>query len=165
MAKIISLNDAGASLERDRMAFKLRLTGMSNRQIAEELRCTVSQVEASLVRMMGSVTPELRHRTLQIELERLDVLQSAHFEKAATGDDTATLTTLKIMERRARMLGLDAPARIDVIERALTAKEVNSTERIQQVLDEIAGKTNLMIEGDVIDAEPVPEPVKKDTDD
>jgi hypothetical protein len=156
MATIISLNDAGASLERDRMAFKLRLTGMSNRRIAEELRCTVSQVEASLVRMMGGVTPELRHRTLQIELERLDVLQAAHFEKAAEGDDDATLTTLKIMERRARMLGLDAPARIDVIERALTAKEVNSTERIQQVLDEIAGKSNLMIEGEVIDAEPVP---------
>ena len=47
---------------------------------------------------------------VQLELQRLDSLFQPHFDRGLTGDARATLVCLKIMERRARLLGLDAPA-------------------------------------------------------
>ncbi len=45
---------------------------------------------------------------------RLDRLQEALWPKAISGDTRAADVVLRIMNRRARMLGIDAPARIDI---------------------------------------------------
>ena len=54
-ADVISFDD----LTRDRKAFRLRLAGMSTLRIADELRCSLDQVEQALTRMCAGVTPEL----------------------------------------------------------------------------------------------------------
>jgi hypothetical protein len=48
---------------------------------------------------------------VRLEVQRLDSLFEPHFRRGITGDVRATLVCLKVMERRARLLGLDAPAR------------------------------------------------------
>jgi hypothetical protein len=48
-------------------------------------------------------TEELR----DLELRRLDALQVAHWDRAMEGDSRATEIVLKVMARRARLLGRD----------------------------------------------------------
>ena len=149
MAQIIHYSDAAATLERDRAVFRLRLHGASVRTIAVELKITTDEVDAALTRMCGGVTPAMRERTIQIELDRLDEMQRAHYAKAVEGDIEHTAISLKIMEHRARMLGLIAPPRTDDwLSRALEANRESTTDRIRRALDLIAGGKE--IDGEVV---------------
>jgi len=152
MAEIIALEDAAAQFDRDRRAFRLRLAGVSVGRIAEELGCAADQVEASLVRMCGGVSPEMRRRTIRLELERLDELQKAHYAAAAQGGVAATAVILKIMERRARMLGLDAPPTGDPLADAMAARET-TTDRIAAAIERIAAEREpaAVIEAEIVD--------------
>ena len=49
-----------------------------------------------------------------MEVARLDRLLAAHWGKATKGDVNATRMVLTIMDRRAKLLGLDAPQKLDV---------------------------------------------------
>ena len=46
-----------------------------------------------------------------LELERLDRLHEALWPRAIGGDDAALDRLLRVIDRRVRLLGLDAPAR------------------------------------------------------
>jgi hypothetical protein len=48
-------------------------------------------------------------RVLELELQRLDVLQSSYWDQAVQGQLDALAAVLNIMRRRASYLGLDAP--------------------------------------------------------
>jgi hypothetical protein len=48
-----------------------------------------------------------------LDLERLDRLWRPNYLRALSGNYQATLACLRIMERRARLLGLDAPVRTE----------------------------------------------------
>ena len=48
-----------------------------------------------------------RMQAIKLEAERLDALQSGLWDRAVEGDEGAVRECLKILERRARMLGLD----------------------------------------------------------
>ena len=60
--------------------------------------------------LVDAGTEELR----ALELDRLDRVQRAVWAKALTGDDKAIDKLLKIMEHRAKYLGLYAPAKVQV---------------------------------------------------
>ena len=49
-----------------------------------------------------------------LELARLDVAQRAIWKKVVKGDLAAIDRLLKIMQRRAKLIGLDAPVKLDV---------------------------------------------------
>jgi hypothetical protein len=57
------------------------------------------------------VTNEDIEKLVRLDLQRLESLLDAHVSRGITGDVRSTLVCLKVMERRARLLGLDAPAR------------------------------------------------------
>jgi len=92
-------------------ALELRVQGLSFRQIALELKYkgpsgAHKAVDAALERTIREPADQLR----QLELERLDRLQIMPYKQATViGDPKATASVLKIMERRAKLLGLDAP--------------------------------------------------------
>lgn len=74
-----------------------------------------------LVRALKAAEADLQEsaRTmLQLELERLNALQAGLWPDAMQGDTDAARTALKVMQRRAKYLGLDEPeeirARMDV---------------------------------------------------
>ena len=81
-----------------------------------------------------------------MELERLSALDAAHWDKAMQGNGEATDRVLRIMERRAKLLGLDAPIKVNVErtirelarERGLTEEE---TERALAEAAEIIRQT------------------------
>ena len=51
----------------------------------------------------------------QEELQRLDRLQAGVWTAAAAGDTRAVETALRIIDRRCKLLGLDAPVRHEVV--------------------------------------------------
>jgi hypothetical protein len=147
-AEIVNWDDAAAKFERDRRAFRLRLNGVPVRAIATQLECTPADVESSLIRMCGGVTPSLRARTVEIELERLDDLTQIYFGKAREGDYEATGLVLRLMERRSRMLGLD------IMPRAFASDEnrpppASTTDKIMEALNRL--KHGPIIEGEAVE--------------
>jgi hypothetical protein len=94
-----------AGLSWDAIADKL---GYSSRQAAHK---DVQRALAQAVAEQTSAAEELR----MVELMRLDRLQAAAWPKALTGDLKAIETCLKIITERRKLLGLDAPAKLEVI--------------------------------------------------
>ena len=104
-----------AEADRQRLAVEARRAGAAYDDIARQLGYrdksgAYRAVRAGLAKALREPADDLR----ALELARLDRLQLAHWQKAAAGDAAATHTVLKIMERRAKLLGLDAPIRVDV---------------------------------------------------
>ena len=96
--------------ERARMALDLRKSGASYDAIARQCgyanRSGAYQaIQRELQRTMQQPADDLR----TLELLRLDDLYRAMAPKALQGDTWSVDRCLKIMERRAALLGLDAP--------------------------------------------------------
>lgn len=104
-----------AAHERQIRALELRRQGKSFPEIARELgyRGVASAYDA----VMGALRATLREPAEQVralELERLDIMLNAVWPAALEGDIAAQQQVLRLMDRRARYLGLDAPQRIDI---------------------------------------------------
>jgi hypothetical protein len=94
---------------RAQMAFELRKAGASYELIAEKLGYSnAKSAESSIRRVLASkYKPEDVEEVVQLELARLDALQLIAWRRAKDGDLSAIDRILKIMERRAKYLGLD----------------------------------------------------------
>lgn len=95
-------------------ALDLRLAGASYRAIGETLHISHTQAQRDVSMMLHELASEPANKVREAELGRLDRLLLAHWPKAILGDHKATGTVLSIMDRRAKLLGLDAPQRIDI---------------------------------------------------
>ena len=104
-------------------ALDLRLSGASYRQIAAALSTDVGTAHKDVQRALRETMQEAGDGVRKVEVARLDRLLLAVWPKAVAGDTAAVHTALRIMERRAVMLGLDAPLRIDMAGEARAAAE------------------------------------------
>lgn len=108
-----------ANLERQTKAVALRLAGLDFANIAQQLgysnrAAAVADVQDAISARVEDGTrsiDELR----EVELLRLDRLQSAAWAKALSGDNKSIELVLKILDRRCKLLGLDAPAQVEVV--------------------------------------------------
>lgn len=103
------------AVERAVRALELRKAGFSYPAIAAELGYrsnsgAVMAVQRALRRMLQEPADAVR----TMELSRLDTLQAALWPRCLEGDGNAVDRVLRIMVRRADLLGLDAPAKIDI---------------------------------------------------
>jgi hypothetical protein len=103
--------DAAAKQAR---ALELRKAGYSFDSIAARLGYAngggaYKAVEAGLKATLQEPADELR----QLEIERLDTMLVALWPKVKKGEHGAIDRALKVSERRASLIGLDAPTRID----------------------------------------------------
>ena len=129
-----------ATREKDIRALDLRRRGLSYPQIAAEMGCSLSGAHQSVQRALADSAREASEEVRQIEAQRLDdymralnrVLLAKHYVvSAATGkvavhpetgqpllDDDPVIRTvlalIRVSERRARLLGLDAPVKHEV---------------------------------------------------
>ena len=102
---------------RRQKAFQLRRGGASYREIAEALQVshqTAANDVAAILKQVNARTQDvaLEYRTMQ--LARLDAMLMGVWGKASKGELGAVSMVIKIEERRARLLGLDAPARQEI---------------------------------------------------
>lgn len=118
--------------ERRRLVVELRQQGLEWKKVVQRVKEQFSDEQLpkgfderyaykDLVRALKAAETDLQEsaRTmLQLELERLNKLQTGLWPKALQGDTDAIKTALKVMERRAKYMGLDSPeeirARMDV---------------------------------------------------
>jgi orotate phosphoribosyltransferase-like protein len=91
----------------DTEALKLRSQGLTYQDIADQQGCDVSTAYRRCKRALGAIPESVASEMRALEGERLDALQYAIWEKAMSGDLRAVSSVLGIMQRRARLYGLD----------------------------------------------------------
>ncbi len=95
-------------------ALEARKEGKTFDQIAEECGYNSRQAAHDAVkRALDAIIREPADSLRILDLERLDVLWQIQYLNAQSGDVQAMAACMKIMERRARLLGLDAPIKTD----------------------------------------------------
>ena len=104
-----------SAAERQLQALELRKSGMSFPEIARRLDYAgpagaYKAVAAALKATIQEPADDVR----QLELERLDAMIDAAWSWAKAGSDKHIGIILRIMERRAALLGLDSPKRVDM---------------------------------------------------
>lgn len=98
-------------------ALTMRLAGETYRQIGEQLGVTTAAAYKMVRRVLDrtrKAADESAAELRQLEQERLDALLLALWKPATQGNQGAVDRVLRIMERRAKLLGLDAPTKTDV---------------------------------------------------
>lgn len=104
-------------LQRREKVYHLRKLGYSQPEIARELgidQPTVSRDLALCYDAYRKQQEEEKPEIARIELSRLDALQKVFMAKALEGDQQSGALTLRISERRAKLLGIDAPQKLQV---------------------------------------------------
>jgi len=124
---------------------QLRLSGHSYDEIAQYLGLSKRRVQRIIERELSRSFREPTELLLQMELDRLDALQRAYWDAAIAGDGEAADRVLRIMDRRARYLGLD---RQDTVQEDLGKAVLKLVTRLQ----ELAG-------GEPAPSPPLPEPI------
>lgn len=92
-------------------AYQMRVAGSSWWDIAEALEVTEGQAASLLAQKIQAaaqlVDEGAKRHLLALEVERLDRLQEAMWDRALGGDTRAADTVLRIITTRAKILGLD----------------------------------------------------------
>jgi len=125
--------------DRDEQIFCARLAGKSVRLIAKRFGLTVEEASKIIEERCAPLSASMRRQELQLDLERLDALQTVFHEAAMRGDVASAAVYIKILERRALVLGFDQPAstRVSPIEVTVAPQET-STDRIRRALEDLA---------------------------
>ena len=98
--------------EKEAHALRLRKQGLTYEQIAAELGMHDRSGARKIVqRALDKTIQEPADELRRLEVERLDALLVAMWPAAEAGKGYAVDRCLAIMDRRAKLLGLDAPAR------------------------------------------------------
>jgi len=101
-----------AKAKRAETALSLRVSGMSLERIAERLGVDVSTVSRDLAAALKSLAEETKDKTEEfraLTLAQCDEIFAALWPKRSTPAGAEKL--VKVLERRAKLLGLDAPKR------------------------------------------------------
>ncbi len=130
-------------VEKQRQALELRKAGATFDQIAKALGYAnaggaYKVVQAGLRAVVQQPADEVR----QLEVERLDAMLRALWPDAMAGKWLAIDRCLGIMDRRARLLGLDAPLRIE--EHVITEDAVDA--EIRRLSEQLAEQGVVMVE-------------------
>jgi hypothetical protein len=128
------MSDPTSDDARDDFILQERLSGRSARSISKELRCTVGDVDAALDRVLPKLDNAARFRYISLDLQRLDALLKTFFARAIEKVDAqAGLLCVKILERKAALLGLDTPQKLDIVQ--VQAQEgPSSFEKIHEMI-------------------------------
>lgn len=119
--------------EKQRQALEMRKAGKSFDIIAENLGYRDrSGAYRAIARALRKTIQQPAEEVRTLEVERLDAMLQAMWTQAKSGNQGAIDRVLRIMERRAKLLGLDAPTKSEIRISELDAA-------IEQGLAQLAG--------------------------
>jgi hypothetical protein len=137
--------------ERDDAMLEARLSGTSVLAISRQHRCSTTEVEAVIdQRLAGELDNQARLKAIKLDVARLEALMAPFFERATKDRDVAAGTLcVKILERRALLLGLDQPiqSRLDVYQ-VSAQEQPNSFERLHDLILRISRRKGNGADGD-----------------
>lgn len=93
----------------------LRRLGMSYAEVAKQVGLSRGGAYKAVQTALDEIRASYREtaaEVLELELDRLDEMTRALSNKVGYGDPQAVTAALRVMERRAKLLGLDAPQKI-----------------------------------------------------
>lgn len=104
-----------ATAERRGQALDLRKAGASYRQIASQLGVSLKTAYQDVQTELGALdalNKDKAERLRDLDAARLDSLQLALAPGIRASDPRAVMACVRILERRARLFGLDAPQKL-----------------------------------------------------
>lgn len=119
--------ERGTILQRRLEALDLRKRGHSYRAIADKLGVSVQTAYNDVMKELEALAQQNLDKAAELralELERLDMLLKGLEPMASVGNPGAVNSYLKCMERRAKLLGLDAPTQVQIDDWRKEAQEV-----------------------------------------
>lgn len=123
--------------QRRRQAVMMRLAGADYELIARQLGYASRGAACTDIQRALEVSLEEQARDAEVlrqqELLRLDRIQAGVWPAAIAGDTKSADIALKIIDRRCRLLGLDAPTRLEVVSMGAVEAEI---ERLSKQLGE-----------------------------
>lgn len=118
--------------ERDELIWQLRLQGLSLRQIGAKVGLSHPSVHDILqTGYQERIYPKVDEQRA-LELERLDTWLCKLQPGIDQGDDKAIATALRISERRARLVGMDAPTRVHAEVTEVTQQDLELQEMLRE---------------------------------
>lgn len=104
-----------AAAEKQRQALELRKAGATYDAIARQLgyagpSSVKKAIDTALARTLKPVADEYRH----IHILRLEGMLLALQPAIRAGDPVSIRSAIRVLERESRLLGLDAPIRVDI---------------------------------------------------
>lgn len=108
---------AARSAARRKTALELRVEGLTLEAIGAKLGVSkqrAHQILAGELAEVATARKGLAEHQLEAELAAIDFVLRGMAPKVAKGDAKAGATYLRAMERRAKLLGLDAPTKTDL---------------------------------------------------
>ena len=115
MTKITTIGEKLTAAQKKARALELRQQGSTFAEIASHCGCGVTRayqyVDGEL-RKLAKQSEESATLLRTLESERLDRLQASIWEQAEAGELRAVDRIIKIMERRAKLFGLDGPTKV-----------------------------------------------------
>lgn len=136
--------------------YELRLTGMTHRAISDALAQRNPPIIMDHTTVGKWISSDLdqrvqpaRDHVRQVELDRLDHYLVKLDAGVEAGDEKAINTALRVGERRAKLLGIDAPIQVDALVGVTTAgselQELLAAAKQRELAKEAA-----IIEGEII---------------
>lgn len=104
--------------ERERRALDLRKQGFFYHEIGSQLGVSEASAYQDVKRALRAIIDERNEHgdeLLQIEIQRLDAALNAIWPKVEKGDESAVDRLIKILERKSKFLGLDAPEKREML--------------------------------------------------
>lgn len=102
-----------ATVEKMQQAAQLRAAGLSYREIGKQMNLDFTWVRELVVRALEEAKYEAADVMRTQEGMRLDRLQRSLWPAALSGDVAAARAVLGVMERRAKLFGLDSPVKVE----------------------------------------------------
>lgn len=124
------IGEAEGMEARRTQALALRIAGATYREIAKALavcpQTAYTDVQTEL-EALDKLKAERAERLRDLEVERCDKLTMALWPRAQQGDAQAVNSLVRVMDRRAKLLGLDVPQKVDVNGQVQVIQDAEST--------------------------------------
>jgi hypothetical protein len=127
--------------ERTAKILELRKQGMTYREIGEYVGISMETARLTVQKVMQQYIEDAKdsqHEIIMLELLRLDDMLFAVYESARGGDLKAVDSVLKVMERRAKLLGLDAQVTTRTVQLSVTPEQIQrmSDDELQALIQQ-----------------------------
>jgi len=115
----------------DTEALKLRSLGWSYQKVADAIGTTKATAYNRVQRALAAIPAEAVDEFRRLEMERLDLVLNVAMDKAMSGDKGALFAVdrvISIMDRRAKLMGLDAPVKQEILTLDAVTAEIQRLE-------------------------------------
>jgi len=122
--------------ERERIALDMRIKGKTFKEIAEVLGITEAGAFKAAQRAIQKLDEKLKEKAEQVltlEIERLNRMIDVLWPQVEAGEYAAVDRILRVMERRAKYLGLDKPAGLAISGEITHKHELTQEERLKRL--------------------------------